>query len=170
MNFRLMAAAAAFGLVILGLLMSLAVPSSTESIRANRLVAETNEVVGAINFARSEALKRASIVSVCARSSDTACGASATTDWSSGWLVFVDVNGNGVRNVGETVIQTHPAIASEFQLTSTNRGYVRFTATGMTQDGAEIFNLHRTGCSGNKAKQLTLSLVGRLRNETVACP
>lgn len=157
-------------ILILGLLMSLAVPSFTETIRNNRLIAETNEVVGGFNYARSEALKRASTVSVCARSTNTACLASATTDWSTGWLIFVDVNANGVRNAGDTIIQLHPAIASEFQLTSTNRGYVRFMPTGVTGDGAEVFNLYRTGCTGNKAKRLSLALIGRLRNETVACP
>jgi type IV fimbrial biogenesis protein FimT len=157
-------------IMVLGVLLGLAVPSFTEAIRNNRLIAETNEVVGGVNYARSEALKRASTVSICARSTDTACGASATTDWSLGWLIFVDVNSNGVRNTGDTIIQSHPAIAAEFQLTSTNRGYVRFMPTGVTGDGAETFNLHRTGCTGNKAKRLSLALVGRLRNETVACP
>jgi type IV fimbrial biogenesis protein FimT len=158
-------------ILILGLLMALAVPSFTETIRANRLIAETNEVVGGINYARSEALKRASTVSICARSTDTACGASATTNWSSGWLIFVDANANGVFNsANDRIIQMHPAIASEYQLSSTNRGYVRFMATGVTGDGQEVFDLYRTGCTGNKARRLSLALIGRLRNDTVACP
>ena len=48
------------------MLLGLAVPSFLDTMRNNRLVAQNNEFIGALNFARSEALKRSDFVSVCA--------------------------------------------------------------------------------------------------------
>lgn len=156
--------------LVIALLLGAGVPSFLETVRNNRLIAETNEVVGSLNYARSEALKRVGTVSVCIRVDDTTCGANTALNWANGWLVFADANGNGAFDAAnDTMIQIHPAIATEFALTSTSRGMVRFMATGVTNDGQEIFDLKRTGCTGNKARRLTLSLVGRLRNQTVAC-
>ena len=43
---------------VLGVLLGLGVPSFTQMIRDNRVVADTNELVVALSAARSEAVKR----------------------------------------------------------------------------------------------------------------
>ena len=60
---------------VLAILLSLGVPSFAETIRNNRVAAQTNELVTALSLARSEASKRGMPVSVCAGAA--ACGGAA---------------------------------------------------------------------------------------------
>ena len=53
-------------LAVLGILFSLGVPSFSQMIRDNRVVANTNELVVALSVARSEAVKRGVPMTVCA--------------------------------------------------------------------------------------------------------
>lgn len=154
--------------LVLSILLGVAVPSFMQSMRSNRLIAQTNEFVGALNITRSEALKRASMVTVCASSDASTC--SGSTNWSGGWIVFDDTSANGVREGGETLLQTWPAVATEFTLNANNRSFVRYTSTGTSFDGAEIFTLLRPSCTGNNARRVVITAVGRINTQTVACP
>ena len=82
-----------FTLTVLGILLGLAVPSFMATTRNNRLIAQNNEFVGALNLARSEALKMSGPVSMCASTDEATC--SGDTDWSNGWIVFSDQSGDG---------------------------------------------------------------------------
>lgn len=74
-------------LIVLGLVLGYALPSFTELMRNNRSTAFGDEFAGALNFVRSEAVKRGGSVSICASNADRdGCGA----DWSNGWLAYVD--------------------------------------------------------------------------------
>ena len=72
---------------VLGILLGLAVPSFTAAMRNNRIVAQNNEFIGALNYARSEAIRRSSTVSVCSSTNGTSC--STTSSWGTGWIFFV---------------------------------------------------------------------------------
>jgi len=74
---------------IAAILIGMAIPSFTDTIASNRLTANANEMVTALNFARSEAIKRGTQVTI-ARLSGT------NKKWESGWQVFVDINGDGI--------------------------------------------------------------------------
>ena len=83
---------------ILAILLAIAVPNFITFIQNNRVTSQTNDLVTALNYARSEAIKRGVRTTVCSRATDTSCAASTT--WDTGWLVFVDCNGDGVRDLG----------------------------------------------------------------------
>jgi len=157
-----------FAITIFAILMAVAVPSFLETVRNNRLVTQNNEFISALNIARSEALKRSSPVSICSSADQTAC--SGSLDWTTGYIVFDDPNSNGQADVGETVLQAWGAAPPEFTLTATNRNFVRFVGSGTANAGAEVFDLVRTGCVGNKARRINISFVGRVSTATVACP
>lgn len=72
---------------IAAIVLAVGVPSFQGMMRNNRAATQANEMIAALNLARSEAAKRGSRVSLCPSSSGTGCGG---TDWSSGWIVFVD--------------------------------------------------------------------------------
>jgi type IV fimbrial biogenesis protein FimT len=71
---------------IVGILSAIAIPSFSNIISNNRLTAYSNEFVGALNLARSEAIKRGTQVTV-----ERLGGASETKNWHWGWQVFVDI-------------------------------------------------------------------------------
>ena len=72
--------------VIVSILLGVAAPSMRAVAQNSRLTAAHNELTGSLQLARSEAVKRRTHVSVCARNTDTSCG----DDWKKGWLVFTD--------------------------------------------------------------------------------
>lgn len=97
------------------------------------------ELLGALNFARSESIKQSSRISVCARNTDTSCG----TSWNKGWLVFVDNAATaGVIENTETVLKLSSSLPAGFELKNnaitqgvadaTQRSYVRFGPRGLS--------------------------------------
>jgi type IV fimbrial biogenesis protein FimT len=155
-------------ITILAVLLGLAVPTFRDVIRNNRITAQTNEFVSALNYARSEALKRSNTVTACASADGATCA--NVNDWSTGWIVFADVNANGLVDGAETSMQSWPSTDAGLTLNSTNRAFVRYNASGVSSSGAESFSLVKTGCTGNYARQITVTTTGRIASRVVACP
>lgn len=87
--------------VIFGVLLSVAAPSMRAVAQNSRLTAAHNELTGSLQLARSEAVKRRTSVSVCARATNSTCG----EDWRTGWLVFTDDGATlGTVDSDETVL------------------------------------------------------------------
>src|SRR5262245_55395061 len=156
-------------LTVLAVLLAMAVPSFREFTRNSRVTATHNDLVTAFTLARSEALKRATPVSVCASSNGTAC--TGATNWGVGWIVFLDANGTaGAVNAGDTVLQTWPAVNTDMTL-SGSVAFVQYTATGMVATAtATTFDAYPTGCSGTKARRLGVSAIGAISGTTQSCP
>jgi prepilin-type N-terminal cleavage/methylation domain-containing protein len=85
-----------FVLVIAGILLGIGVPAMGDFIRNGRMTGAANDVLVAMHYARSEAIKRRLPVVMCtsdnALDAEPACADSAEL---TGWIVFVDNNGNG---------------------------------------------------------------------------
>lgn len=157
-----------FAIAVLGVLLGLAVPSFMETTRNNRLIAQNNEFVGGLNLARSEALKLSGAVSMCASTDELTC--SGATDWSTGWIVFTDPNGNGTfEGDPELLLRSQGAAPPNFIINAT-RAFVSFAGTGMAPSGIENFELIRPDCVGLHARRISVSAVGRVSTTTVACP
>lgn len=91
------------GMAIFFVLAAAGVPSFIHYARNGSRDNTTTDLFSDMYYARSEAIKRKTMVYLC-RSSDTTaanpvCGGSAN-DWSTGWLVFVDNNNNGSYDTG----------------------------------------------------------------------
>jgi len=84
---------------------ALGVPSYLNFVRNGARDNTSAQLFSDIYYARSEAVKRKVTVSLC-RSDDVAttnpvCGSTANANnWSTGWIVFVDDNGNGSYDAG----------------------------------------------------------------------
>lgn len=70
--------------VVLSILMGVAIPSMTGLINANRLAGQANELVSALQVARSEAIRQNAGVTVCASTDGLVCSDAGT--WTH-WLV-----------------------------------------------------------------------------------
>ena len=159
-------------ITVLGILLGLAVPSFREAIQNNRIVSQNNEFITALNYARSEAIRRSDTVSVCSSANGTSC--STTTNWSTGWITFVDLNGDGNLNGAEVVMQRGPPAMPNITVNSPAAGgsltNVRFSGNGMLSSTAGNFTLLKTGCTGLTARQIAVSVTGRVSTIKVACP
>lgn len=62
----------------------------------------------AVHFARSEAIKRNAVVSLCPSTDGGTCA--PATDWARGWIAFVnaDRDSPALRDLGEELLQVYP--------------------------------------------------------------
>lgn len=94
-------------LAVVAILASVAAPSLSTMLENNRLTALNNQIVSSINYTRGEAVKRRYNTVMCVRNSigsncDDIDGTGGTANFASGWLVFVDCNGNKMIDAGNT--------------------------------------------------------------------
>ena len=90
----------------IAVLASFALPSMTVVIQNNALIAGVNSVIVGFSAARAEALKREFPVTIC-RTNEPNAGTPACatgTGWATGWVVFVDEDGDAVLDNGEEVL------------------------------------------------------------------
>ena len=148
---------------IAGIVMAIGVPSFQSITTNNRIAANTNEFITALNLARSEAVKRAAAVSVC-KSAD---GATCTTsgDWDQGWIVyFIDEDDKMV------VLRVFDGLAGDDELTSSVNS-ITYTALGSLDGGNAVefnFKLCRKGFSEGRNK-VEINSVGRASSTRVSC-
>jgi type IV fimbrial biogenesis protein FimT len=157
-------------LTVLGILMAVGIPSFSSVIRNNRITAHTNELVTALTFARSEAMKRGDVVTTCPSTDGEACEGS--NDWSTGWFVFVDANADGARDVDEEQLQVWPAIEDVLTLVSDPMQFVQYAPTGLTVPVItdQTFELMQPGFDDELARCIRLGNTGRIFTERNACP
>lgn len=72
---------------VITVLLTIGVPNLQTFLKGNRLTAHTNAIVGTLQLARTEAVKRSGIVVICGSTNLTSCNSSS---WENGWIVFFD--------------------------------------------------------------------------------
>ncbi len=159
---------------ILGIMASIAVPSYSTFIIQNRQSAAYNNLVGMISMARIEAIKRSQVVTLCISSNQTTCDATSATDWNNGWIVFTDMNGDGLvtsaaaaGDTGDTVLRVERASAPALTITSENFG-ARLTIAprGRLRTQGTFVICDNTGNAENaKALNLWVTGLGRLATD-----
>ena len=156
------------------ILLATAVPSFKSTIQSNRLSAQANEFMLAMTYAKSEAVKRNTQVVVCSRATDNSC--SGDVNWDTGWLVFVDSDGDGVVSAGEEggVLKVRSPLEAHNTLRAGTNSSIIFLNTGAfpaAVNTADVFNFcdDRGVSQGKKAK---LSQPGWVQIEegAAACP
>jgi type IV fimbrial biogenesis protein FimT len=90
-------------LAIIGILATWAVPAIRGMFMNNSMVSATNGLMADLIYARSEAVKRNSAVSICPSTDQATC--SGSSNWSSGWIIFTDSNKNNAVDSGDTVLR-----------------------------------------------------------------
>ena len=134
-------------LVLASFLLAVGVPRLNVFFDGNRMVSNTNNLVSAIQIARSEAIKRGQRVTVC-KSANADAGSpscSTTGGWEQGWIVFEDVAANAEFNSSNDTILRRQVGADGASTTirtssSTIDAYITFTSRGIpkTTTGGEL--------------------------------
>jgi len=144
---------------VMAILLTAALPNFRTALQNNRLTAQANELITAMQFARSEALKRGFPVELCSSSDGAVCGG----DWNEGWLVYVDPPG-----AAPEVLRVWPGNGDDFSFTPAD-GEVRYQPTGFA-DAAIQLDLTLPECTGNNARQIIVEATGRAASERTTCP
>lgn len=147
---------------IVAILMALATPGFRQLMASATVRSLSSDLGADLNYARAEAVRSGSQVSVCARANDSSCG----TDWGNGWLLFRDVVGTtGGVEVGDTILRTHdPADSSLTVTTSNGSNSITYFPSGAASSsivsGVPLALLIRS--PETKGRDLALSVIGRL--------
>lgn len=103
-------------LTIAGILAAIAAPSLNTFLHSNRLATAANDFIADLNLARSEALKRGVKAIVCKSGGGSTCV--ATSAWTSGWIVFADIDDNGSWSAGDLLMRSHEPLAAGTTITA----------------------------------------------------
>ncbi len=163
-------------LVIIAVLAGIAAPDLRRLIDDVRVSNATNEFTNAINLARTEAIKKGRLVTVC-RSTSAESGApscnTAGADWRVGWLVFVESSSTvnvGTYEAGEELLARRGPFTGGItaQMTTAN-AWMTFNSTGEPV-GMANFSLN-FNYEGGHARQICMSRSGRVRviKDAVSC-
>lgn len=154
-------------IAIAGILIGVAIPNFTSIIISNRLTTSANELVTALSLARSEAVKRGINVTVRRKGG-------TSTQWESGWDIFVDVNGNNVNDGTDTLLRSYDALPNGYTLRTGNsryKDYAAYLPSGLGVSGNDTFRL----CNGTDkatSRAIIINFIGRARvsTGTASCP
>lgn len=133
-------------LTVIGVLAVVAVPGLRSMVVANRLTAQSNELLAALQSARMESMRRNVRVIVCRSADGTSC--SSGTTWP-GYIVFVDRNRNDTLDTGE-ILRVGTVEDSQIQLVESSNvtgDNFAFRPDGMAREGTSLLNARLRFCA-----------------------
>lgn len=155
--------------VVLGVVLAITAPAMGNLVRSNRVTANANAVVSSMQYARSEAVKNAQPVVVCASSDQSTCDGAGSTDWSVGWISFVDANDNGTFEAANDRRLRVRGPLDNATLSSGGQGMVTYRPTGQVDQTLSL-TLAPKKCEGKQQRGIDLNLIGRPNVQEEACP
>lgn len=151
-------------ITILVLLAMMAVPSMRDVMQNSRSASISTEFIASLNFARSEAVKRRAVVTVCTSADGTTCRASGGADyknWEKGWIILDAAN---------AVLRQEDTLTATAMLCGST-GQIQFTGTGGTINSTTPnFTLTLPGCRGDNLRTIAIGATGRISVSRSTCP
>ena len=147
---------------VIAILAALAAPSFNEAILSNKLTSYANNFVASATLARSEAIKRNAVVTLCITATETSTTCTTTGDWEQGWIVLS----------GTTVIQRQQALSTGYKLIGTVKS-IAFQSIGAGATSTSLTLCRATPSIGGHNRVIALSLTGRpsvSTSSTLTCP
>lgn len=165
-------------LTILSVLASVGMSNWSDLTEKEAVKGHVNALLGAMRFARSEAIKKNVRVVICPRdlaatpvgaTNGTAypCNTASGAPWEKGWIIFVDQSANNQFNATDTLLQEQGALSGSGGITmnngSSNGDRIVFRNSGVLYYGAS--NIKFLPASGNTARgsMVCISMQGRAR-------
>jgi prepilin-type N-terminal cleavage/methylation domain-containing protein len=130
---------------IIAFITAIGVPTFNNVIADNRLTSTSNNLMGALQIARSEAVTQHTVIKVCATNADhTGCGDS--TDWSAGVLIMK----------GSTVVKLIPSGNKNVTVAS-SRNDIEYQGNGTTSAAT----ISITDTRGGAARTIKVNAIGQ---------
>jgi type IV fimbrial biogenesis protein FimT len=165
-------------LVVLAIVVGIALPAFNEMVVRSRSASLGADIEVVMNYARIEAVKRATRVSLCSSSDGTTC--SDPADWNEGWLVVADkaTTDSAAVDVGvvlrywnDIAPTANISIKTGSGATAADVKFVRFNSLGkLTGSKVITTNAYITGCKGDAASDIKVGLAGMISKTKAICP
>jgi type IV fimbrial biogenesis protein FimT len=160
-------------MVVMTIVLSIGTYSFRGFTNRNAVNAAANDLLAAINLTRSEAVTRGQVVSLCRSADPTAdnnpatpapsCTIAGGSGWETGFIIFADNDGDGVRDANEELIRS---FADFGQVTMSGNTFVadalRFQASGffVSPGNGTITAINP---DGSRKVEILISKMGRAR-------
>ncbi len=147
-------------IAVLAMLLSLAVPSFRDAALSSSLNAIANNMYASVQLARSEAIKRNQVVTLCASSDGSTCDG----EWREGWIVM---------DAASNVLQRQEAVPRGFRVTeAAAEDSLSFQPIGVGATAA-TFTVCRASPAGEQERVVSITATGSpyvTRTEAGSCP
>ncbi len=152
----------AITLGIVAILVSMAIPSFGAMMANSHVRSTSSELTAAFATARAEALRTRTAVTICARENNKCATGNNSNAWNNGWIVFVDIDGNGSVNGSERIITESIALPSGIDITGNAQFIFRSSGTASTQG---TITIRKSGASSGR--DLSITSGGRAMSKAV---
>ena len=116
-------------IAVVAIATTMLVPAMMGFVQDNRLTAQLNTLTSSLLYARNTAAARRADAVLCPSADGAAC--TGGTDWSVGWIVFVDADGDRRVDADETVLRHRQALSGDNRIrSSVNRTALRYSPMG----------------------------------------
>jgi len=174
---------------VLIVLLVVGVPEYRSMTENNRQVAAINTMVGDLNLARTEAVKRSRTVTLCGSTDGATCD---TANWENGWIVFTDRNRNQDVDAGDgdILISRNTGLPAGLTLRGikfANADYIQYHPSGsmLDSDDGTFVVCDSKPNNTTRARAVNVTTLGRvsvardpdnngirndIQNASVTCP
>ena len=149
-------------IIVLAIMMGFAVPSFQEAVMNGATSAQTNDLVAALQGARSEATKQVRPVRVSALGGN----------WAAGWELATDRDRSGALNDDDVLLRTGDPVRDGFQVSVQDIGgvgvnHIWFDASGRLLGSAQpiMLTVRRPDGDLDKSRRLCIALSGRVESK-----
>jgi type IV fimbrial biogenesis protein FimT len=156
-------------MAVAAILLTIAMPALNGLLRSYRLTQAANELVGAANLARSEAIQRGSRVTlVPCNWQESSSNCATGSNWRDGWALIA---GPGEGSTDLTVTSTNllrlfAPLAADIAMSPPVHGYLSYTRDGraLKWDGFPQ-NQTLTLNAGDRSHEVIINRLGRVRSQ-----
>lgn len=146
-------------MAVAAILLAIATPSYRSVVQRNSIAANVNDLVGDVNYARSEAVTRGQDVYICSSTNQLDCNGGE--NWSSGWVVYAatDPSTSSPVPTADNRLRVRGRTTADFELAA-NGDSLRFNSNGFAMAGNTF-----TAKAGDVSRTTTISVAATGRVE-----
>jgi type IV fimbrial biogenesis protein FimT len=152
-----------FTLFIAAVLLAIGVPAFKDIFVGTKVSSISNDLMGSVQLARSEAIKRNVPITLCRANTDAdACDTG--TDWEGGWIV--------IDSASATVLQHVEAQEANYKVVQATAADLVFQPIGVGAT-ASTFTICRASPVGKDQREMNISATGSVyvtAKEATTCP
>lgn len=146
-------------LTLVGIIASVAVPSFRDVVVSNSVSFSRDEFFTILNYARSEAIKSGTSVTICKSNNATSCDDSLS--WNDGWLLFVDRNQDGNLDTDDRIVRSVAALDGAVSMShGDGDDRITFNSRGLSLRGDGLITFAHSSDS-KYDRTVDLSVTGR---------
>ncbi len=178
-------------IAVVSILAAVAAPNVQTLIKNNRVRSVTDEFTSSMYQARSEAVKRNNLVTMCASNATQDNCDGGVDDFSGGWIVFTDYDndqtvdpigtlfdttGDGAGDTPEQILFVSGTPAANIEIDANVNAYKRvltYRSNGLLVGGSRFSYLLQDLDTGEQLSKITINMTGRVRQcigDATKCP